>query len=177
MERETGLEPATSSLGRWTNVENKRQLRLLRCVPTNQIRRVFRNSLDLSSNGVNGVKPVSASKSTLTRSSDPLWIAFPPPCAVAKGRPDVTPEFSVPVADRRRYSSGPLPRSNRFTTEAQARRAGSANSPTTGGSEPNPLLQLAAIRALRAPGPSASQGSSPVRTAEWQVRPAGHRSS
>src|ERR1051325_2380390 len=55
MERETGLEPATSSLGRCRKVENKSQLRLLRSVLTNQIRRVFHDFFELSSIGVNGV--------------------------------------------------------------------------------------------------------------------------
>jgi hypothetical protein len=61
MERETGVEPATSSLGSWYASENKEQLRPRRCILTTANQRENKSCVKKNENGVNGVKPQSGS--------------------------------------------------------------------------------------------------------------------
>src|SRR5436309_12726834 len=56
MERETGFEPATSSLGISAQFENKDQRRPWRCILTTANRPKNKLSFKNPSNGVNGVK-------------------------------------------------------------------------------------------------------------------------
>src|SRR6516164_166242 len=56
MERETGLEPATSSLGSRTSFENKEQLQTWRCILTTASHPESSTYLKTAENGVNGVK-------------------------------------------------------------------------------------------------------------------------
>src|SRR4051812_39274034 len=56
MERETGFEPATSSLGISTQIESKDQRRPWRCILTAANRPENKRFFENPSNGVNGVK-------------------------------------------------------------------------------------------------------------------------
>src|ERR1043165_7039512 len=56
MERETGLEPATSSLGSSAEIESKNQRRPWRCTLTTANRPEIERFFKIPSNGVNGVK-------------------------------------------------------------------------------------------------------------------------
>src|SRR5690242_19946458 len=56
MERETGFEPATSSLGISAEIESKNQRRPWRCTLTTANRPEIERFFKIPSNGVNGVK-------------------------------------------------------------------------------------------------------------------------
>src|ERR1700679_106497 len=56
MERETGFEPATSSLGIWYAIENKDQMRPRLCILTTANHREINACTEKPENGVNGVK-------------------------------------------------------------------------------------------------------------------------
>src|ERR1700688_1034187 len=56
MERETGFEPATSSLGIWYAIENKDQMRPRLCILTTANHREINACTEKPKNGVNGVK-------------------------------------------------------------------------------------------------------------------------
>src|SRR5215472_5706372 len=72
MERETGIEPATSSLGRCAAIENKEQLRPWRCILTTASHLESGSYANTGENGVNGVK----SDAPLTRPS--IFLTAPP---------------------------------------------------------------------------------------------------
>ena len=56
MERETGIEPATSSLGKRSSIENKELTRPLRCILTTENAEKTTSASQTALNGVIGVK-------------------------------------------------------------------------------------------------------------------------
>src|SRR5437762_762561 len=66
MERETGLEPATSSLGIWYAIENKDQMRPRLCILTTANHREMSACTEKPENGVNGVNGVKSRTSLST---------------------------------------------------------------------------------------------------------------
>src|ERR1700744_4940108 len=75
MERETGVEPATSSLGIWYAIENKDQMRPRLCTLTTANHREINACPEKSENGVNGV---NGKKIQTSLSPPPRFHADPP---------------------------------------------------------------------------------------------------
>ncbi len=71
MERETGFEPATSSLGSRYAIENKDQMRPRLCILTTATHREINACPEKLENGVNGVKPRTSFLTPLRRQSEP----------------------------------------------------------------------------------------------------------
>src|SRR5580698_10759244 len=71
MERETGVEPATSSLGIWYAIENKDQMRPRLCTLTTANHREINTCPEKPENGVNGVKIRTSLSTPLRYHSDP----------------------------------------------------------------------------------------------------------
>ena len=71
MERETGFEPATSSLGIWYAIENKDQMRPRLCILTTANHREINACTEKPENGVNGVKSRASLSTPLRYHSDP----------------------------------------------------------------------------------------------------------
>src|SRR5438093_1567222 len=71
MEPETGLEPATSSLGIWYAIENKDQMRPRLCILTTANHREMSACTEKPENGVNGVKSRTSLSTPLSYHPDP----------------------------------------------------------------------------------------------------------
>src|ERR1700733_4895115 len=71
MERETGFEPATSSLGSRVSFENKEQMRPGRCILTTANHREIKRSFKKLEIGVNGVKSRASISSSLRHQLKP----------------------------------------------------------------------------------------------------------
>src|ERR1700704_4343101 len=71
MERETGFEPATSSLGSRYAIENKDQMRPRLCILTTANHREINACPEKPENGVNGVKSQTSFSTPLCCHSDP----------------------------------------------------------------------------------------------------------
>ena len=71
MERETGIEPATFSLGIWYAIENKHQMRPRLCILTTANHREIKACTEKPENGVNGVKSRASLSTPLRYHSDP----------------------------------------------------------------------------------------------------------
>jgi hypothetical protein len=79
MERETGLEPATSSLGIWHSFEYREHPRPLRCILTNCNHRDSTTCPKTPLNGVNGVTKCFGDIRPFFCPSPLFWIAPPLP--------------------------------------------------------------------------------------------------
>src|ERR1700722_7128628 len=71
MERETGVEPATSSLGSWYAIENKDQMRPRLCILTTANHREINACAEKPENGVNGEKSRASLLTPLRYQPDP----------------------------------------------------------------------------------------------------------
>ena len=71
MERETGFEPATSSLGSRYAIENKDQMRPRLCILTTANHREINACTEKPKNGVNGVKSPASLLTPLRYHPDP----------------------------------------------------------------------------------------------------------